>query len=43
MFKADNNKNLVLEIRLFEPKCIMPFNEFLNKSKDKRPYYNLMR
>ena len=43
MPKANNGKNLVLEIKLFKFKYIMPFNEFLNKSKDKRPYYGLMR
>ena len=42
MFKADNGKNLVLEIKLFEPRCIMPPNEFFNKSKDKRFYYSLI-
>ena len=42
MPKADNGKNLVLEIRLSELKCIILPNEFFNKSKDKRPYHNLI-
>ena len=42
MPKADNGKDLVLEIRLSEPKRIIPFNKFLNKNKDKRPYHNLI-
>ena len=43
MFKADNGRNLVLEIRLFEFRCIVPFSEFFNKSEDKRPYHGLVR
>ena len=43
MPKVNNNKNLVSEIRLFKPRCIVLFSEFFNKSKDKRPYYGLMR
>ena len=42
MFKVNNSKNLVLEIKLFKFKYIIPPNEFFNKSKNKRLYYNLM-
>ena len=43
MPKANNSKDLILEIQLSEPKRIMPLNKFLNKSKDKRPYDGLIR
>ena len=42
MPKVDNGKNLVLEIKLSEPKYIIPLNEFFNKSENKRPYYGLV-
>ena len=42
MLKADNGKDLISEIRLSEPKRIIPPNKFVNKSKDKRPYYGLV-
>ena len=42
MPKVNNGGNLVLEIKLFKPRCIILLNKFLNKSKDKRPYYNLV-
>ena len=43
MLKTNNGRNLVLKIKLFKPKCIMPFNKFLNKSKNKRPYHGLIQ
>ena len=43
MPKADNGKNLVLKIKLSEPKRIIPFNKLLNKNKNKRLYYGLMQ
>ena len=43
MPKADNGKNLILKIKLSEPRCIMPFNKFFNRNKDKRFYYGLVR
>ena len=42
MLKANNGKNLISEIKLSKPKYIIPLNKFLNKSKNKRPYYNLI-
>ena len=42
MPKVNNNKNLVLKIKLSEPKRIILLNEFFNKSENKRPYYNLI-
>ena len=42
MLKANNGKNLILKIKLFKFKCIIPLNKFLNKSKDKRPYHGLI-
>ena len=43
MPKVNNGKNLVLEIKLSKPKRIIPLNKFLNKNKDKKLYYGLMR
>ena len=43
MFKIDNGKDLVSEIRLSEPKCIMPPSEFFNRSKNKRFNHGLVR
>ena len=43
MPKANNSRDLVLEIRLFKPKRIVPPNEFVNKSKDKRSYHGLIQ
>ena len=43
MLRTHNDKDLVLEINLSEPRCTVPFNKFVNKSKDKRLYYDLMR
>ena len=43
MPKADNGRNLVLEIKLSELRRIVPLNESFNRSKDKRPYHGLMR
>ena len=42
MPKVNNGKDLVLEIQLFELKYVVLFNEFLNKSENKRPYYGLI-
>ena len=42
MPKVNNDKDLVSNIRLSKLKCIIPLNKFLNKSKDKRPYHNLI-
>ena len=43
MPKANNDRNLVSEIRLSKPRYIIPLNKFLNKNKNKRPYHGLMQ
>ena len=40
--KANNGRNLALEIKLFESKCIIPLNKFLNRNENKKPYHGLM-
>ena len=43
MFKVNNGRNLVLEIKLFKPRYIILFSKFFNKNKNKRLYYGLVR
>ena len=42
MFKVNNGKDLVLEIKLSEPKYIVLFTKFFNKSKNKGLYHSLI-
>ena len=39
MLKANNGKDLVLEIKSSESRRTTPPNKFINKSKDKRFYH----